>query len=253
MKKAVVFCVAVMFLLTACAAGGPTSKTAKGTAYGAAGGAAAGAIIGQVLGKNTQSTLTGAAIGAALGGATGAGVGYTLDQQEQAFKVALADSEAVAIQREQEILDAAGNNQTPGGDGSTQPAQVIALILKGDVFFDKVALILKGDVFFDKGSATVKSAMYPEIERIAKVMNQYPDSTIRVEGYTDTSGSEDLNMRLSQKRAESVKNILVQNGVDAHRMETVGFGENNPRYGNNTEDGRRLNRRVEIKISPRTV
>jgi len=240
MKKAVVFCVAVMFLLTACAAGGPTSKTAKGTAYGAAGGAAAGAIIGQVLGKNTQSTLTGAAIGAALGGATGAGVGYTLDQQEQAFKVALADSEAVAIQREQEILDATGNNQTPGGDGSTQPAQVIALILKGDVFFDK-------------GSATVKSAMYPEIERIAKVMNQYPDSTIRVEGYTDTSGSEDLNMRLSQKRAESVKNILVQNGVDAHRMETVGFGENNPRYGNNTEDGRRLNRRVEIKISPRTV
>lgn len=240
MKKAVIFCVTAMFLLTACAAGGPTSKTGKGAAYGAAGGAAAGAILGQVLGKNTESTLIGAGIGAAIGGAAGAGVGYTLDQQEQAFKVALADSEAVAIQREQEIINVSQNNETPGGGGTTQPAQVIALILKGDVFFDK-------------GSATIKSAMYPEIERIAKVMNQYPDTSIRVEGYTDTSGSEDLNMRLSQKRAESVKNILVQNGVDAYRMETVGFGENNPRYGNNTEDGRKLNRRVEIKISPRTT
>lgn len=238
MKKTVIFCVAAMFLLTACAAGGPTSKTGKGAAYGAAGGAAAGAIIGQVLGKNTQSTLTGAAIGAALGGATGAGVGYTLDQQEQAFKAALADSEAVAIQREQEILNA---SQTGMSGETPQSGERI------------IALILKGDVFFDKGSAKVKSAMYPEIERISKVMNQYPDTFIRVEGYTDSTGSDEVNMNLSQKRAESVKNLLVQNGVDAHRMETVGFGESNPRYDNNTEDGRKLNRRVEIKISPRTT
>lgn len=242
MKKAVVFCVSAMFLLTACATEGPASKTAKGTGYGAAGGAAAGAIIGQVIGKNTQSTLTGAAIGAAIGAAGGAAVGHMLDQQEQAFKAALADSEAVAIQREQEILNASQNTGTPGSGGETpQSGERI------------IALILKGDVFFDKNSAKVKSAMYPEIERIAKVMNQYPDTTIRVEGYTDSSGSEDLNMNLSRKRAESVKNLLVQNGVDAHRMETEGFGESNPRYDNNTEDGRKLNRRVEIKISPRTA
>ncbi len=194
------------------------NKTQKGAAYGAAGGAAAGAIIGQLIGGDTESTLWGAAIGAALGGAGGAGVGKMMDDQERDMREALASSEAATISREGNLL----------------------------------ALTFKGDVTFDTNSTVVKPGLYSEIDRIAGVLNQYPETLIRVEGHTDSVGTEEYNQDLSIRRAAAVRDLLIQRGVSTSRIQTVGFGENMPVATNNTEAGRQMNRRVEIKIAPNT-
>lgn len=214
MKRFVVFCVAGMIFLAGCA---PQTKTQAGGAYGAAGGAAAGAILGQVIGHDTKSTLIGAAIGAAVGGAAGAGVGHMMDKQEQEMRQALAASDAAAVQREGNLL----------------------------------SVVLKGDVSFDTNSSVVRPGLYGELDRIASVLVQYPQTLIRIEGHTDNVGSESYNMDLSRRRAEVVKNLLVQRGVDGSRMEVVAFGESTPVATNNTEAGRQKNRRVELKIAPR--
>jgi outer membrane protein OmpA-like peptidoglycan-associated protein len=219
MKKLMVLCLAAVFVLTACTA--PQTKTEKGAAVGTAAGAAVGAIAGQVIGKNTESTVLGTAIGAAAGAAIGAGVGRMLDKQEQAFREALAASEAEEAALRTEVV-----RQRE----------------------DMLAIILKGDIIFAKNSAEVKKEMYPEIKRIADVMIQYPDTRITVEGHTDNSGKEDYNMNLSKQRAESVKTLLVQNGVDGSRISIMPFGETSPIASNDTPEGRQQNRRVEIKI-----
>jgi outer membrane protein OmpA-like peptidoglycan-associated protein len=204
----------LVFVLVACAA--PQTKTQKGATYGAAGGAAAGAIIGQVIGGNTESTLWGAAIGAAVGGLGGAGVGKMMDNQERDMREALAASEAAAIRREGNLL----------------------------------AVTFKGDVTFDTNSTVVKPGLYSEIDRVSGVLTRYPETLIRVEGHTDSVGSEEYNMDLSFRRANSVRDLLVQRGVNSSRIQPVAFGETMPVATNATEAGRQLNRRVEIKIAP---
>jgi outer membrane protein OmpA-like peptidoglycan-associated protein len=204
----------LVFLLVACA--GLQTKTQKGGAYGAAGGAAAGAIIGQAIGRNTESTLWGAAIGAAVGGLGGAGIGKMMDNQERDMREALAASEAAAIRREGNLL----------------------------------AVTFKGDVTFDTNSAVVKPGLYSEIDRVAGILTRYPETLIRVEGHTDSVGSDQYNMDLSLQRANSVRDLLVQRGVSSSRIQPVGFGETMPVATNATEAGRQLNRRVEIKIAP---
>ncbi|MFO7761614.1 MAG: OmpA family protein [Desulfobia sp.] len=210
-----VLCVAAAFSCISCAM--PENKTGQGGIYGATGGAAAGGIIGQVAGRDTESTLIGSAIGAAVGGMAGAGVGKMMDNQESDMREALADSEAAAVSREGDLL----------------------------------AVSLKGDVTFDHDSATVRPGLYNEIDRISNILLQYPQTVIRVEGHTDSTGSDSYNMDLSQRRAQSVKNLIVQRNVSANRIETAAFGESMPVAGNDTEAGRRMNRRVEIKIAPR--
>jgi len=204
----------LVFVLVACAA--PQTKTQKGGVYGAAGGAAAGAIIGQVIGGDTEATLWGAAIGAAVGGLGGAGIGKMMDNQEKEMRQALATSEAAAVRREGNLL----------------------------------AVTFKGDVTFDTNSAIVKPGLYAEIDRVAGVLTQYPQTLIRVEGHTDSVGTEAYNMDLSFRRANSVRDLLVQRGVNISRIQPVGFGETMPVATNATEAGRQLNRRVEIKIAP---
>lgn len=204
-----------LFLTFSCAT---QNKTQKGAAYGAAGGAAAGAIIGQILGSDTESTLWGAAIGAAIGGAGGAGVGKMMDEQEREMREALAASEAATIEREGNLL----------------------------------ALTFKGDVTFDTDSTVVKPGLYSEIDRISNVLNRYPETLIRVEGHTDSTGTEEYNRDLSIRRASAVRDLLTQRGVGISRIQTVGFGENTPVATNDTQAGRQMNRRVEVKIAPNT-
>lgn len=203
-----------VFVLVACAA--PQTKTQKGGAYGAAGGAAAGAIIGQVIGGDTEGTLWGAAIGAAVGGLGGAGIGNMMDNQEKEMREVLAASEAAAIRREGNLL----------------------------------ALTFKGDVTFDTNSTVVRPGLYVEINRVAGVLTRYPETLIRVEGHTDSVGTEEYNRDLSFRRANSVRDLLVQRGVNISRIQPVGFGETMPVATNATEAGRQINRRVEIKIAP---
>jgi outer membrane protein OmpA-like peptidoglycan-associated protein len=210
-----IICLAVILIFcVSCAP--PQTKTGKGGAYGAAGGAVVGAIVGQAAGRDTEATLIGAAIGAAVGGLAGAGVGKMMDEQEREMRDALAASEAAAVRREGDLL----------------------------------AISLRGDVTFDYDSATVRPGLYREIDRITDVLIKYPQTVIRVEGHTDSTGSESYNMDLSQRRADSVKNLIVQRGVSASRIETVAYGETMAIADNTIESGRAMNRRVEIKIAP---
>lgn len=214
MKKYCVLALVMTLLFSAGCASHP--NTGKGAAYGTAGGAAAGALLGQVIGGNTKATLLGAAIGAGLGGLAGTGVGAMMDQQENDMRQALASSNAIAVQREGEVL----------------------------------ALTFRSDFTFDVNSAILRPGLNSELDRIAQILNAYPQTTIRVEGYTDNTGTEAYNQQLSEQRANSVKNALVQRGISPSRIIAIGMGESNPVADNNSSFGRQQNRRVEVRINP---
>lgn len=194
----------------------PQTKTQQGAIYGTGIGAAVGAGLGQVIGGNTKSTLVGAGIGAALGGIAGGSIGRYMDNQEAALQQQFAASDAANIQRNADVL----------------------------------AVTFKSDVLFDVNSAALKAGAYTEINRVAQVLVQYPQTTIQIAGHTDSTGSEVYNQDLSERRAMSVQNALVNQGVDPARMRTIGFGEGQPVADNTTEAGRQLNRRVVVTITP---
>jgi outer membrane protein OmpA-like peptidoglycan-associated protein len=218
MKNVSVSVFLCLVLLAGCAAPETQTKTQKGAIYGAAGGAAAGAIVGQVISHDTKGTLIGAAIGAAVGGLGGAGVGKMMDDQERDIRKAVASSEAASVSREGNLL----------------------------------AVTFKGDVTFDTNSTVLRPGLQSEINRVAGVLNQYPNTLVRVEGHTDSKGTDAYNMDLSNRRAMAVKNLLVQRGIADSRIEAVGYGETLPVATNDTGAGRQRNRRVEIKIAPQT-
>ena len=218
MKNVSVSVFLCLVLLAGCAAPETQTKTQKGAIYGAAGGAAAGAIVGQVISHDTKGTLIGAAIGAAVGGLGGAGVGKMMDDQERDMRKAVASSEAASVSREGNLL----------------------------------AVTFKGDVTFDTNSTVLRPGLQSEINRVAGVLSQYPNTLVRVEGHTDSTGTDAYNMDLSNRRAMAVKNLLVQRGIADSRIDAVGYGETLPVATNDTEAGRQRNRRVEIKIAPQT-
>ncbi|PKN37155.1 MAG: hypothetical protein CVU62_11150 [Deltaproteobacteria bacterium HGW-Deltaproteobacteria-2] len=216
-KKGFSLFLCCILILAGCAQTGTMTKGQQGGLIGAGGGAVVGAILGQAIGHNTQSTLIGAAIGAAVGGGGGYGVGAMMDKQEKDMREVLAKSEAAAVTREGNLL----------------------------------SVTFKGDVTFDTNSAELRPGLYNEINRVAGVLNQYPDTLIRVEGHTDSKGSDEYNMDLSKRRANNVKTLLVMRGVAENRIEVVGYGKTMPVATNNTESGRQKNRRVEIRIAPK--
>lgn len=204
----IILCLALAMCFYSCA--GPTHQQ-RGAKTGVLIGAAGGAILGQVIGRNTEATLLGAGIGAAVGGLSGHQIGAYMDRQEQELRAALAASEASSIQRTQNVLTAT----------------------------------FQSEVMFDFDSATLKPGAYAEIGRVANVLNRYPQTTIRVEGHTDSKGSEQYNQDLSQRRAQAVKDALTQRGVDSRRIQTIGFGESQPISSSDA-----MNRRVNIVIIP---
>jgi outer membrane protein OmpA-like peptidoglycan-associated protein len=216
MKKILAVLIVAALIMPGCA----TIQENPKSAIGAGAGAVIGAGVGYAIGGGR-----GAAIGAAVGGLAGGVIGHYMDKQEREFKQALAESQA----REQ------------------------AAIMEG-VRREKDALILtfKSDVMFDTNSSVIKPAAYGsgEIDRVAQILNKYPDTTIKVVGYTDSTGTEDYNLKLSEQRANAVKNALIVKNVNAGRITALGMGESNPIADNATEGGRQLNRRVNIIIEP---
>lgn len=105
-----------------------------------------------------------------------------------------------------------------------------------------------GDFVFDSASANIKQAAIDNFHKILEFIDGYPGRSIRIEGHTDSSGSEAFNLSLSQERADAVKNLLVEYGIDALRIEAIGMGESMPVGDNNTEAGKAKNRRVDIII-----
>ncbi len=110
-------------------------------------------------------------------------------------------------------------------------------------------LLTLRDVLFDFNEADLKSGAQRQMAELASYLQTYSDRPIRIEGFTDSTGSDEYNQALSERRAESVEAALVANGVDPDRIATQGYGEEYPVAGNDTDTGRAQNRRVEIIIS----
>jgi outer membrane protein OmpA-like peptidoglycan-associated protein len=210
MKRTITILTSLFILISMFSCAGPTQQE-RGTKTGALIGAAGGAILGQAIGRNTTGTIIGAGIGAAIGGIAGNQIGAYMDRQEQELRAAMAESEAASIQRTQNVLTAT----------------------------------FKSEVMFDFDSSTLKPGASREMDRVAGILNKYNQTMIRVEGHTDSIGSEAYNQTLSEKRAMAVKNALTQRGVDPARIQTVGYGESQPISSNDA-----MNRRVNIVIIP---
>jgi outer membrane protein OmpA-like peptidoglycan-associated protein len=210
MKRTITILVSIALMTFMFSCAGPTQQE-RGTKTGALIGAAGGALLGQAIGRNTTATLVGAGIGAAIGGITGNQIGAYMDRQEQELRAAMAENEAASIQRTQNVLTAT----------------------------------FKSEVMFDFDSSTLKPGAYREMDRVAGILNKYSQTMIRVEGHTDSKGSEAYNQTLSEKRAMAVKNALTQRSVDPARIQTVGYGESQPISSNDA-----VNRRVNIVIIP---
>lgn len=182
-----------------------------GAVMGAVGGAVAGALIGDFKGA-----LWGAGIGALVGGIAGDQVGRYMEEQQAEFDRALAYERDASIRREGDILIATYQN----------------------------------DMLFAFDSAKINPGGYRSLSKTADILRNYPNTLIQIEGHTDSIGTESYNMELSIRRADAVADYLVSEGVDPHRIRTIGFGETQPIADNDTPSGRSHNRRVEMKLQP---
>jgi outer membrane protein OmpA-like peptidoglycan-associated protein len=178
---------------------------------GAAVGAGAGAVVGGVIGKAAGSTIVGAIIGAAIGGAAGLYIGNYMDKQ------------AAEIER-----DIEGAKVERVGEG--------------------IKITFQSGILFDVDKAEVRDETKTELAELALILNKYEDTDILIEGHTDSTGSYKYNLTLSRQRAQSVANQLAIQKVNAARFTIMGYGEEQPVAPNETEEGRQLNRRVEIGI-----
>lgn len=114
---------------------------------------------------------------------------------------------------------------------------------------DRGMVLTLGDVLFDVDKTDLKPSGEQTIGRLADFMREYEDRRVRVEGYTDSTGAESYNQKLSERRARAVSDELVSRGIERRRIETTGFGEQYPVASNDTSAGRQQNRRVEIVFS----
>ena len=105
------------------------------------------------------------------------------------------------------------------------------------------------DVLFDTGKSALKPGAERSLDQIAAFLNEHPERRVQVEGFTDSQGTEDYNLELSQSRADAVARAIVQRGIDVQRVRALGYGESYPKATNDNAGSRQLNRRVEIIVS----
>lgn len=188
------------------------SCAATNTEKGVAIGAAAGAVLGKSTSNHsTKRTVLGAGIGAILGGA----VGKYMDNQEEELKQELSDSG-------------------------------IEVIREGD----SLRLVMPSNITFATGQSNITSNFAPILDDLARILTHYDKTILYIEGHTDDVGSFDMNQRLSEMRALSVRDGLLNRQVNQNRLATQGYGESRPLVANNSAQNRAMNRRVEIKIIP---
>lgn len=201
--------------LSACTTNPYTGEREAGkSGIGAGLGAAVGAGVG-MLSSSKKDRGKGALIGAAAGAALGGGAGYYMDVQEAKLR---------------DKMKGTGVSVTRQGDN--------------------IVLNMPNNVTFDSSSSTLKPAGANTLTGVAMVLKEYPKTAVNVAGYTDSTGSRQLNMTLSQQRADSVGSALITQGVAANRVRTSGMGPDNPVASNSTAEGKAQNRRVEITLNP---
>lgn len=124
-------------------------------------------------------------------------------------------------------------------------------LVKKDIYLQNVCIgckIVLRNVFFDTGKFTIRPESTPELERLFKLLNDIPRLKVEISGHTDNTGSEGLNLKLSENRAKAVVDYLVKKGIVANRVQFKGYGSSEAVADNNTFEGRQLNRRTEFKI-----
>ncbi len=185
-------------------------QNSNNTQKGAGIGVAAGALVGGLIGGN----IGGALIGAAIGGVAGGLIGNRMDKQADKISQAVPGAEVKRV-----------------GEGI-------------QVVFDD-----KSGVNFAFDSANLTDTAKKNLDAVAEIFIEFPDTDLMVEGHTDSVGNDDYNMKLSKRRADSVVHYLNSKGVANNRFTVKGFGETAPRFDNSTKEGQAKNRRVEIGIS----
>lgn len=202
-------------LLTACVTDPYTGeKKVSKTATGAVIGGATGAAIGAATGGDRGKR---AGIGAAAGVLAGGAVGAYMDHQESKLR---------------EQLQGTGVSVTRVGDD---------LILN-----------MPGNITFDVDQSSIRSDFYDVLNSVVLVVKEFDKTNIEVSGFTDSTGSDQYNQELSERRAASVGSYLTSQGIASGRVWTKGFGERNPVADNDTAAGRERNRRVQLKLIPIT-
>lgn len=208
--------VTLLFSTVACQTTNPytnetqTSKATSGAVIGAVAGAAIGAAS-----SSKSDRGKGALIGAASGAALGGGIGYYMDVQEAELRKQL-QATGVSVSR----------------DG------------------DNIVLHMPNEVTFDVDEVKLKPTAKQVLTSVALVAKEYDETQLNIYGYTDSTGSESYNLRLSKIRAIEVGNFLVEQQVEYARVKSVGMGESYPIASNETAQGRAQNRRVEIVLTP---
>ncbi|EZH83611.1 OmpA family protein [Ectopseudomonas composti] len=214
-RRNLIAATALMAMLAGCTTNPYTGESQAGKAgvYGGIG-AATGAVIGAAT-SSKKDRAKGALIGAAVGGATGGGYGYYVDTQEAKLRQTLQGT-GVQVQR----------------NG------------------DDLKLIMPGNITFGSNSADISSSFYPTLNSLVLVFKEFNKNGVNIVGHTDSTGSQELNQSLSQRRAQSVANYLTANGVPGQRISAYGAGPSQPIASNATDAGRAQNRRVEINLRP---
>ncbi len=186
-------------------------KSLNNTQKATAVGVAAGGAAGAIIGGGGKSSVIGALIGAAVGGSAGYLIGNHMDQQAKEIKQAVPDAQVERV-----------------GEG--------------------INMTFNSGLLFKINSTELSDSARYNLERIAVVFNKYPETIILVEGHTDNTGTEEYNMDLSKKRAYTVSDYLISQGVVKDRFEIKWYGETQPKYPNDTDANRKLNRRVEVGV-----
>lgn len=187
-------------------------KSMNKTQKGAVIGTAGGGAVGAVIGRASGNTALGAIIGAAVGGATGAVIGHKMDKQAAEIK-----------------KDVPGAKVERVGEG-------IVVEFNEKILFG-----------FDRSDLSATAA--GNLDKLATILEKYPETNIEVQGHTDSKGTETYNMSLSERRASTVATYLRGKGISASRITTKGYGETAPIASNDTEEGRAQNRRVNFLIT----
>jgi len=214
MKKLIVFLSIIAFTGCTTVDKQTGEKNPNKTGSGAGIGAIAGAVLGAAVSSKSDRGR-GAVTGAVLGAAVGGGVGHYMDKQEKELREKLKDS-GVQVNRQ-------GND---------------------------LNLIMPGNITFAVSKSDIRSDFYSVLNSVGQALKQYDQTTVRISGFTDSTGPLSFNQRLSEDRANAVRTYLLAQGIASDRIDSAGYGPANPIASNASEEGRQANRRVEIKLIP---
>lgn len=193
------------------------NNTGKGALIGGGGGTALGAGLGALIGGGKGAGI-GAAIGAAVGTGAGALIGRKMDKQKKELEEQLANSAEVSTVKDQNGLEA-------------------------------IKVTFNGGILFPTNGTTLSSSAKADLTRFATSLIQNPQTNVQIFGFTDNTGSMQVNQRVSDGRADAVQTYLVNSGVAANRITAQGLPMTDYIAPNTTPEGRAQNRRVEIYIT----